>query len=62
MAEGVFKLKAELGGEAMSTRAQLVAALEEACGSVDAGNLTGPVRDENDEVVGRWTIDGELDE
>lgn len=60
-AEGVFKLKIELG-EGISTRAELVDALAEAQGGVDAGNMTGGVRDENDKTVGRWLIDGKLDE
>jgi hypothetical protein len=61
MADGVFKLKIELG-KGMSTRADLIGALAEAQGGVDAGNMTGAVRDENDKTVGRWTIDGEIDE
>lgn len=61
MAEGIFKLKIELGA-GMATRADLIGALAEAQGGVDAGNMTGAVRDEHDNTVGRWTIDGTLDE
>lgn len=61
MADGVFKLKIELG-KAMSTRADLIDALADAQGGVDAGNLTGAIRDSDDNNVGRWTIDGTLDE
>lgn len=62
MADGVFKLKVELGDDAMRTRADVIEALEEVCGAVDGGGLTGAVRDLNGNTVGRWTVDGEIDD
>lgn len=61
MAEGVFKLTIALG-EGIATRADLIGAITEAQGGIDTGNLTGAVRDLDDNTVGRWTIDGHLDD
>lgn len=62
MADGVFKLKIELGKGKMTTRPELIDALSDVQGGIDAGSLTGSIRDSEDNNVGRWTIDGTIDE